>query len=135
MVRNDLKQHPDCFLVHTSPNPPTYTPRNQFQPPSFRNQHFALPNNPKAGRCIFCGDRSKSHPLSACTTSCYLNGTPCHLIKQEPNSTRTNRSGKHYCFAWNGPAGCIQNPCRKGEHLCTLCGSTGRSAQLCDAAP
>ena len=135
LVRNNLRQHPDHFFAHSSSNPPTYTPHNQFEPPPFRNQQFTLPDNPKSGRCIFCEDRSKSHPSNACVTSCYSNGTPCHLIKQEPNGTRASRSGKHYCFAWNGPSSCtqIQIPCCKGEHFCTLCGSTGHNAQLCDA--
>ena len=132
-VRNDLKHHPERFFPHPSPNPPTYTPSNQ--PPPFRNQQFTLPDNPKAGRCIFCGDRSKSHPSNACIASCYSNGTPCHLIRQEPNGARVGRSGKRYCFAWNGPSGCTQSPCRKGEHLCTLCGSTGHNAQMCSAVP
>jgi hypothetical protein len=135
MVQADLKQHPDRF-VHNSPtHPPSYTPRNHFRPPPFQNQQQSLPNNPKLGRCIFCGDRSRLHPSSACDATCYANGTPCHLTKHGPTGTRTSTTGKRYCFAWNGPVGCEQSPCRKGEHLCTLCGSTGHNAQQCGSAP
>ena len=136
-LRTELRQHPDRFFINPSQNPPTYTPHTQAQPPPFRSQQFTLPDNPKSGRCIFCGDRSKSHPSNACVASCYSNGTPCHLIRQEPNGTRAARSGKRYCYAWNGLSGCTQAqiPCRKGEHACTLCGSSGHKAQRCDAVP
>ena len=79
-VRYDLKHHPDRFFPQTPPNPqtplnpPSYTSSNQFQPPPFRSQQFTLPNNPRTGRCIFCGDRSKSHPSNACIASSYPNG-------------------------------------------------------------
>ena len=134
-VQNDIRQITERFSSNNSPNPPSYTPRNQFQPPSFRNQQVTLSDNPRMGRCIFCGDHSRSHPSNACIASCYSNGVPCHLTKQEPNGTRVNRSGKRYCFAWNGSLGCTQTSCRKGDHACTLCGATGHNAQACNTAP
>ena len=141
-LRADLKQHSDRFSPHNPPNPPnlpnppSYTPRNQFQPSSFRNQQPSLPENPRlAGRCIFCGDRSNSHPSPSCVASSYSNGTPCLLLRQDTMGARTSRTGKRYCFAWNGPIGCLQNPCRRGEHSCTLCGSNGHNAQQCVATP
>ena len=137
MVQADLKHNTDRVSGHNSANP-SYPSRNPSQSSSFRTypgmQH-PLPDNPKSGRCIFCGDRSKEHTSRTCTANCYSNGSPCHLYKQEPNGPRISKSGKCYCYSWNGPTGCQQNPCRKGEHLCTLCGSTLHNAQLCDATP
>ena len=136
LIQADLKQQTERLSLHYPTNPPSYTPRNHTQQP-FRpppTQHL-LPDNPKIGRCIFCGDRSKSHPPRSCVATCFSNGTPCHLTRQEPSGARTSKTGKRYCYAWNGPSGCEQHPCRRGEHLCTLCGSTGHNAQQCDATP
>lgn len=130
LVQADLKQ--DRSSASHPSNPSPFIPRTPSQP-SFRNQSFSLPENPKMGRCIFCGDRSKLHPSRLCTATCYANGSPCHLTRQEPTGTRVSKSGKRYCFAWNAISGCEHNPCRKGEHICTLCGSFGHNAQRCDA--
>jgi hypothetical protein len=132
MVHADLKQYTDRFSTSNIPNPPSHVPRNTALPSPFRSQQHPLPDNPKVGRCIFCGDRSKSHPLKLCMANFYANSSPCHLARQEPTGHRASRSGKRYCFSWNGPSGCEQNPCRKGEHVCTLCGSFGHNAQWCD---
>lgn len=91
MVQADLKQN----FHYSHPNPPSHPSRNPAQGPSFRNQH-PLPDNPKTGRCIFCGDRSKTHLSRNCTASCYTNGSPCHLSKHEPSGARISKTGKHY---------------------------------------
>jgi hypothetical protein len=57
------------------------------------------------------------------------------LSRQEPTGARVSKSGKRFCFSWNGPSGCDKLPCRKGEHSCTLCGSSTHNAQQCDATP
>jgi hypothetical protein len=132
MIQADLKLHPDRFVAPHSSNPPLNTSRNSS---SFRTPHHSLPDNPKLGRCIFCGDRSKTHPSHACTASCYANGSPCYLSRQEPTGTRVSKSGKRFCFSWNGLSGCDKVPCRKGEHLCTLCGSSTHNAQHCETTP
>ena len=134
IVQTDLRRHnySDCLSSTFSPSiPPPYTSSNPSHNQSFCPQH-PLPNNPRVGCCIFCGDHSKSHPSKSCTATCYTNGTPCHLSRDEPSGTRLSKSGKCYCYTWNGLAGCDQNPCRKGEHLCTLCGTSAHAAQQCD---
>ena len=133
IIQLDLKQHPERFTPSNSFNPPSYTPRNpSTTTSSFRNPQHSLPENPRSGRCIFCGDRSRTHTSRSCTAACYANGSPCHLARQEPTGIRTSSSGKRYCYAWNGPSGCDQITCRKGEHLCTLCGTLAHNAQRCD---
>lgn len=108
-------------------------PRNPSHSSSFRD-HQSLPDPTKTGRCIFCGDNTKSHIPRNCPASCYSNGVPCHLHRVEPSGTRQSKSGKRYCYAWNGPSGCeYGSTCRRGEHLCTLCGSGSHTAQLCKA--
>ena len=138
MLQADLRQHPDRFSFHNLPTTSAHTPRNQFHPPPFQaqqHQQHTLPDNPKVGRCIFCGDRSKSHLSRLCVAACYSNGSPCYLTRQEPTGARISKTGKRYCYAWNGPVGCEKNPCRRGDHSCTLCGSPTHNAQQCDAAP
>jgi hypothetical protein len=133
MVRADMRQYTDRPSISHPGNPSSsHTPRNPTPSSSFRNSSHPLPDNPRMGRCIFCGDRSKSHPSRACTAECYANGSPCHLSRQDPSSPRTSRSGKRYCYAWNGPSGCDQTPCRRGEHICTLCGTGTHNAQQCE---
>ena len=136
MLQADLRQHPERFSFQNLPTTSSFTSRNQPHPPPFQAQQHSLPDNPiKVGRCIFCGDRSKLHPSRLCIATCYSNSSPCFFTRQEPTGTRVSRTGKRYCYAWNGPVGCEKNPCRRGEHSCTLCGSTAHNAQQCDAAP
>lgn len=128
MVQSDLKQQ--------STRGNQSNTRNSTNNTSFRN--YPSSDNSKTGRCIFCGERpvpgTKSHLSRNCTTSCYANGTPTHLYRVEPSGTRQSKSGKRYCYAWNGPSGCEKGPtCHRGEHCCTLCGSTTHNAQKCDA--
>ena len=132
LIQLDLKQQTDRFPLSHSANLPSYTPRNPPNTSSFQNLQHSLPENPRSGRCIFCGDRSKTHTSHGCTAACYANGSPCHLSRQEPSRVRISSSGKQYCYAWNGPSGCDQVTCRKGEHLCTLCGTLTHNAQRCD---
>ena len=134
IVQSDLRRHNHSDRPSYTPSssvPPPYTSRNPSHSSSFRTQH-PLPNNPRVGRCIFCGDRSKSHPSKNCTAACYANGMPCHLSGDERSGTRISKTGRRYCYTWNGISGCDQNPCRKGEHLCTLCGTSAHAAQQCD---
>jgi hypothetical protein len=108
--------------------------RTPNQGSSFRSRQPSTSDNPKIGRCIFCGNRTKDHLPRNCTAACNTSGVPCHLHRVEPSGIRQSKSGKRYCYAWNGPTGCDKGPsCRRGEHWCTLCGSTSHSAQQCDA--
>jgi hypothetical protein len=132
IVRTDIRQLPEHTPTPLPSNPPSYTPRNPSQSSSFRNLQHPLPENPRPCRCIFCGDRSRSHTSRNCNATCYANGSPCHLFRQEPSGNRASTSGKRYCYAWNGPSGCDQITCRKGEHLCTLCGAPAHNAQRCN---
>lgn len=132
LVQSDLRSYSD----RTSSTVPSGTQnfRNASQGSSFRNQQSSLPDNSKTGRCIFCGDWSKAHLSRNCTAACYANGSPCHLSRHEPSGVRQSKSGKRYCYSWNGPSGCDQSSaCRKGEHWCTLCGATAHTAQQCTA--
>ena len=92
MVQNDIRQITEHFSSNNSPNPPSYTPRNQFQPPSFRNQQITLSDNPRTGRCIFCGDRSRSHPSNACIALCYSKVS--HAILQNKNPMARGPTGR-----------------------------------------
>lgn len=142
LVQSDLMRQASFNPSHQNPpvprEPPAYTPRTPDKGYSFRNhqQNSPYANNPKAGRCIFCGDRSKVHMSWNCPSSCYINGAPCHLLKSESSGVRQSQSGKRYCFAWNNLSGCDKGPlCRRGEHWCTLCGSNSHNAQQCEVVP
>jgi hypothetical protein len=93
LVQADLKQYTDRFSAPNSPNPSAHIPQNMTQSLSFHNQHHPLPDNPKIGCCIFCGDCSKSHPSKLCTAMCYADGSLCHLTRQEPTGQRVSKSG------------------------------------------
>jgi hypothetical protein len=132
MVQSDLKQHP--ARTSSAPADTPQNPRATGQGSSFRGQQASSADTSKTGRCIFCGSRTKDHLSRNCPASCNTNGVPCHLHRTEPSGTRQSKSGKRYCFAWNGPSGCDRgSSCNRGEHLCTLCGSSAHTAQLCDA--
>ena len=131
LVQADLKQHSDRIQpFHPNISATPFVPR--VPSTSFRNNIQPLSDSLKPCRCIFCGDRSKSHQSRNCQATCYANGAPCLLARQGSSGPRLNRSGKRFCYAWNGPSGCDQNPCPKGDHFCTLCGSPIHTAQLCD---
>jgi hypothetical protein len=137
MVQAELKQYPgrvSPLRQDTSLN--AYSQQNSRNPSqnySFRNRQYSSSDASKTGRCIFCGDRSKNHLSRNCTAACNTNGSPCHLHRVEPSGTRQSKSGKRYCYAWNGPSGCDKNAsCRRGEHWCTLCGATSHNAQHCN---
>jgi hypothetical protein len=111
--------------------------RNPSHNPSFRKNHPSSSDPSKTGRCMFCGDRTKSHLSRNCTAGTNVDGTPCHLHRVEPSgpgsSTRISHSGKRYCYSWNGLSGCeTTSSCTHGEHLCTLCGASSHAAQQCD---
>ena len=130
LVQADLKQHLDRTQpFHPNASAP-FIPRAPST--SFRNNNQSLSDSLKPCRCIFCGDRSRSHQSRNCQATCYANGAPCLLSRQGSSGPRLSRSGKRFCYAWNGPSGCDQNPCTKGDHFCTLCGSLIHTAQLCD---
>ena len=135
MVQSDLKRLPSSSHNHTPHINPTHNNPNPTQNSSFRNHSQTSLDDSKTGRCIFCGDRTRSHLSQNCPTSCYSNGSPCYLQKQEPSGVRQSSSGQRYCFSWNGPSGCILPLCWKGDHACTLCGSSTHNAQHCDAMP
>ena len=106
LVQSDLKQH----------SRPNQNPRNASNSgSSFRGQQSSQTNTPKSGKCIFCGEKHKDLLPRNCTATCYANGTPCHLYRVEPAGTRQGKSGKRYCYSWNGPSGCDRGPtCRRG---------------------
>jgi hypothetical protein len=139
LVQSDLKQYTNNYSPrfqqsNQQSRDSNQTPRNSNRTSSFRsyNQRGQQQDNHSA-RCIFCGDRTKSHISRNCSVTSNVNGNPCHLIKQGSSGNRQNKAGKSYCYAWNGLSGCDQTSlCRRGEHWCTLCGSTFHNAQRCD---
>lgn len=131
MVHSDLKHLPgrtSSNSAESSNHPNTSTHNSSFRP------RQSSSDNSKTGRCIFCGNRSRDHLSRNCLSTCNTSGVPCHLHRVEPSGTRQSKSGKRYCFSWNGPSGCDKGTtCHRGEHLCTLCGSAAHTAQLCDS--
>lgn len=130
LVQSDLKQNTGQAF---SSQQPSNQPRGSK---SFRGQsrNSSFPDSNKSGRCIFCGDLSKDHMSRNCPNTSNTSGNPCFLSKHGPSGTRRCKSGKSYCYAWNGLNGCDHgSACRRGEHSCTLCGSKSHTAQKCDA--
>ena len=126
LVQSDLRQLPDRSAVY-APNPQLpNNDRTVSQGSSFRNQQPSSDVS-KTGRCIFCGDRSKTHLSRNCTASSYANGTPCHLCRQEPVYDRVNPAS---VTALPGtvpqavtnlhPAGEVNTSVHYAARLCTL---------------
>ena len=135
MVQSDLKRLSSSSHNHTPQIITHSTVQNTTHNPSFWNHIQTSLEDSKTGCCIFCGDRTKSHLSRNCPATSYANGSPCFLQKQEPSGIRQGSSGQRYYFAWNGPSGCTLPICRKGDHACTLCGSSNHNAQHCDSTP
>ena len=128
MVQLDLKKQSG-----RSDNSQNSRSWNSNQNSSFHPHKTSASDNTKTGRCIFCGDRTKSHYSHNCTASYNTSGAPCHLHRVEPASTRQSKTGNRYCYSWNGLSGCNKgSSCLKGEHLCSLCGSSSHIAQQCN---
>ena len=132
LVQADLK-HDRSHSSHQPAVPETHgeqcNSRNCSHNHSFCGQHQHAFD--KTGRCIFCGDQSRAHLSRNCTASSFANRAPCFLLRQEPTGTRQSKYGKRYCYAWNGPSRCGQSPCSRGDHACTLCGTSLHTAQQC----
>ena len=130
LVQADLSKHQPSRV--TSGHHDKTKPKNNRNP-SFRDHDHITSDGTRCGRCIFCGDRSRVHSSRNCNASTNTSGIPCLLFRAGPSGPRQSRSGKRYCYSWNGLSGCDStSPCTKGEHLCTLCGSGSHTAQLCD---
>ena len=128
MVCSELKHTPATGHTSFKDNPLLLA-----QGSSFRNCQPSTETS-KTGRCIFCGNRTKDHLSQNCFASCNTSGVPCHLFRVEPSGIRQSKSGKRYCYSWNGVSGCDKGTtCCRGEYLCTLCGATVHNAQQCDA--
>ena len=126
IVQADMKAHSNTRLSSTtrnaSNNHPFHTQRH--------HQHL---DSSKLCRCIFCGDQTRSHASRYCVATVNTSRSPCHLLKQGPSGSRLAKSGKPYCFAWNGLTGCDHGPsCQRGEHSCMLCGTSAHNAQNCN---
>jgi hypothetical protein len=131
LVQSDLMKHQSTRAP--SGQQDRLKPKNPAKGSSFREHHHSSSDNSKSGRCIFCGDRSKDHLPRNCSASSNTSGAPCHLYRAGPSGPRQSRSGKRYCYAWNGASGCDLGPtCTRGEHFCTLCGAGSHTAQQCD---
>ena len=74
MVQLDLKKQSGHF--DNSQNSRSW---NSNQNSSFCPRETSASDNTKTGRCIFCGDRTKSHYSHNCTASYNTSGAPCHL--------------------------------------------------------
>jgi hypothetical protein len=125
-VQADLKLHsgPSHASRDSSKNPTHLT---SFQAPHHQFNKF--------GRCFICGDCSKDHTSCNCVATCNISRSPCHLFKQAYSGKRQDKAGKLYCFVWNGISGCLQSPCPRGKHWCSLCGSKFHNAQQCTVVP
>ncbi|TFK19744.1 hypothetical protein FA15DRAFT_648017 [Coprinopsis marcescibilis] len=86
----------------------------------------------KPGRCIFCGDSSRSHASKECKATTNVKGHPCHLAIRNTGEPPRDNQGETYCFAWNGYTGCNRGQsCKFGKHWRSLCGDKSHSAQSC----
>ena len=87
LVKSDLELSLDLGLIQNSiSNQGQSSPRKPNQGSSFWDQ--SSDTSSKTGRCIFCGDRTKSHLSRNCSAACNTNSSPCHLHRAESSGTR-----------------------------------------------
>lgn len=107
LVQSDMKHHPaqnNSFQPNNSQSNPCPGNLNRTRSSSFRPHNHTQ----SSGRCIFCGDTSRSHLSRNFPTTCNVSGNPCHLLKQGPSGLRQDKLRKFYCFIWNSTSGCNQ---------------------------
>ena len=69
-----------------------HSSRNSNWNSSFQDQQRS--DNPKSGRCIFCGDFSKEHMSQNCSAPCNIKGSPCYVFKHGQSNARCCKARK-----------------------------------------
>ena len=131
-VQSSATPGPSSHSSSPARHQPYQRPPDNGYTSRFRGDSFRTHSSSKATsrRCFFCG--GSSHNPKSCVAATLVNGKPLLLPKTAtPDIPRTNRSGRQYCFGWNGKNGnCTFNQCAR-EHACSLCGDRIHNAQSC----
>ena len=113
---------------------------------SFRSSDGDSPAKRIAGGQGFRGTRKEKTPF------CYVCGSDTHTSFQCDATRKTvgsrgaifirkegsdwiipgvNDDRKRFCYSWNLPGGCRTRGCNRGQHVCSLCGSSAHGAPSC----
>jgi hypothetical protein len=99
------------------------------------SQGFRGNKKERASFCYACG--SNYHHAADCNASKKVVGSKGNLFVRREGSNwviaGVGDDQKQFCFAWNLPGGCKNRSCNRGQHLCSLCGSTAHGAPSCSA--
>lgn len=79
-------------------------------------------------KCFRCG--TFGHTVRECERDWQFNGSKIIIFKVD---NRWTLDDKPFCYRFNTPKGCHQNPCPNPPHVCSLCGAKDHGAQTCRA--
>jgi hypothetical protein len=99
-------------------------------------QGFRGSSKEKQAFCFACG--SNSHTAAQCDATRKAVGNRGNLFIRKEGSDwiipGVTQDRKRICYPWNLPAGCrFPRSCGKGQHICSLCGSSSHGAPSCSA--
>jgi hypothetical protein len=97
-------------------------------------QGFRGKGKEKSTFCYVCG--SNLHSSFQCTATSKAVGTRGDIFIRRDGADWFIGAGddrRRFCYAWNLPGGCRIRECNRGQHVCSLCGSSGHGAPSCSA--
>ncbi|KAE8266850.1 hypothetical protein A4X09_0g5493 [Tilletia walkeri] len=106
-------------------------PQQHQQP--FRQSTGSRPA--RVGACVVCGTKEQNHRYEVCSGG--PGGKAPFVVRNERNFLGRASDRSPVCRFFNIPAGCNSSTgssCHRGDHVCSLCGSTFHTAQSCGAA-
>jgi hypothetical protein len=100
------------------------------------SQGFRGNRREKASFCYVCG--SNYHTSYDCTETKKVVGSKGNVFVRREGSDwiipGTSEDKKRFCYPWNLPGGCkTRRSCTRGQHVCSLCGSSAHGAPSCSA--
>lgn len=111
--------------------------RRQFTPQaeaSTANPNFlSQPPSQRWPRCFICSNPASIHgEWFRCDQKTTKEGRPVLLVRDKQGRFVHTTDGRRICYEFNRKfSGCQDSSCTKGEHSCSLCGSTAHGAQRC----
>ncbi|KAE8219104.1 hypothetical protein CF326_g9025 [Tilletia indica] len=106
-------------------------PQQHQQP--FRQSTGSRPA--RVGACVVCGTKEQNHRYEVCSGG--PGGKAPFVVRNERNFLVRASDRSPVCRFFNIPAGCNSSTgssCHRGDHVCSLCGSSSHTAQSCGAA-
>ncbi|CAD6933071.1 unnamed protein product [Tilletia controversa] len=105
-------------------------PAASATPKPFRQGDESRPT--RLGACIVCGAKEYNHAFESCSKR--ADGKPAFAARDERNHLIRTSDCSPICRFYNLSIGCKLSAtasCYRGDHICSLCGSSAHNAQAC----